>query len=121
MTFKDINYGVVVKNSRKEILKNLSGVFKSGTATAILGASGGGKTSLLNVLSGKIQNAGNVKLSGEIKANGKTFSNDKFNRFSAYVMQNDILLESLTARECIQFAADFKLSGTPEFKAAMVD
>jgi len=36
-------------------------------------------------------------------------------------MQNDILLESLTARECIQFAADFKLSGTPEFKAAKVE
>jgi len=54
LTFKDINYGVVVKHSHKEILKNLSWVFKCGTATAILGASGGGKTSLLNVLSGKI-------------------------------------------------------------------
>lgn len=79
----------------------MSGYFEPGTVTAILGASGGGKTSLLNVLSGKIKKGGNVKISGEIKANGKTFSNDIFNRFSAYVMQNDILLETLTAKECL--------------------
>lgn len=70
--------------------------------TAILGASGGGKTSLLNVLSGKINSSTNhVKLSGEIKANGKILTNDEFNKFSGYVMQNDILIESLTVRECI--------------------
>jgi len=54
LTFKNLCYGVDVKNSHKVILNNLSGSFKSGTVTAILGASGGGKTSLLNVLSGKI-------------------------------------------------------------------
>jgi len=70
LTFKNLCYGVDMKNSHKEILKNISGSFKSGTVTAILGASGGGKTSLLNVLSGKIKKGGNVKLSGEIKANG---------------------------------------------------
>jgi len=121
MTFKDVNYGVLVKHSHKEILKNISGVFKSGTMTAILGASGGGKTSLLNVLSGKIKHERNVKLTGEIKANGKTFSNEEFNKFSAYVMQNDVLLETLTAKECLQFAADFKLSGTEEHKRTRVN
>lgn len=54
LTFKNLCYGVEVKKQNREILKNLSGTFKSGTVTAILGASGGGKTSLLNVLSGKI-------------------------------------------------------------------
>jgi len=59
-----------MKNYHKEILKDICGSFKSGTVTAILGASGGGKTSLLNVLSGKIKKGGKVKLSGEIRANG---------------------------------------------------
>lgn len=99
----------------------MSGSCKSGSLTAILGASGGGKTSLLNVLSGKVKRSSKVNLSGEVRANGKTFSNDEFNRFSAYVMQNDILLETMTARECIQFAADLKLTGSEEFKKQRVD
>jgi ABC-type multidrug transport system ATPase subunit len=42
----------IVTDSRKEILKNVSGTFKNGRLTAILGPSGAGKTSLLNILSG---------------------------------------------------------------------
>lgn len=90
----------------------MSGVCKSGTVTAILGPSGGGKTSLLNVLSGKIQPNKHISLSGEIMANGRTFSNEEFSKFSGYVMQNDILLENLTVKECLTFAADLKLSGS---------
>jgi len=31
-------------------------------------------------------------------------------------MQDDILVDTFTVRECIQFAADLKLTGTNEFK-----
>ncbi|EAR87056.1 ABC transporter family protein (macronuclear) [Tetrahymena thermophila SB210] len=121
LTFKNLNYGVDIKGNHRPILKNVSGIFKQGTVTAILGASGGGKTSLLNVLSQKIRPKSGVKVEGDIKANGKTFNNETFNQFSAYVMQNDILLETLTAKECIKFAADFKLEGTEEYKQQKVD
>jgi len=35
-------------------------------------------------------------------------------------MQDDILLETLTVKECIAFAADFKVEGTKEEKADKV-
>jgi len=95
----------------------MTGVCKSQTVTAILGPSGSGKTSLLNVLSGKIHNGKNVKLDCEINANGKTFDRSNFTKFSGYVMQNDILMEVLTVKECLQFSADLKLEGTQEYKS----
>lgn len=94
---------------------------KSGEITAILGPSGGGKTSLLNILAGKIVDGKNLQLSGQIMANGKTFSNDDFTKFSGYVMQNDILLDFFTVREAIQFAANLKVNGTPELKLSRVN
>lgn len=96
---------------------------QSGTVTAILGASGGGKTSLLNVLSRKISPTGTgmSQVSGEIQANGNSFSNEDFNKFSAYVMQDDILVETFTVRECVKFAADMKLGGTEQEKEEKVE
>jgi ABC-type multidrug transport system ATPase subunit len=42
------------KYKDKEILKNVSGIFKAGKINAIMGASGAGKTTLLNVLACRI-------------------------------------------------------------------
>jgi len=39
---------------KKEILKGISGIFKAGKMTAIMGVSGGGKTTLLNIIACKI-------------------------------------------------------------------
>jgi len=39
-------------NKRRQILHDLSGSFKCGQLTAIMGPSGAGKTSLMNILSG---------------------------------------------------------------------
>lgn len=67
--------------------------------TAILGASGAGKTSLLNILAQRVVAGGNVSLTGELNANGRSYTAESFATFAAYVMQNDILFETLTPRE----------------------
>lgn len=44
-----------------------------------------------------------------------------FTAFSAYVQQDDILFQTLSVRECLEFAAKLKLPGTLESKLARVD
>lgn len=64
--FKDLTYKVKVKDNGKyfykTILDNVSGICKSGETTAILGPSGAGKTSLLNILTKRIRNRGNDQI-----------------------------------------------------------
>lgn len=61
--------------------------------TAIMGSSGAGKTTLLNVISGRIS-----EFKGEMHANGKAYSCDNFGNFANYVMQKDVLMQTLTVR-----------------------
>ena len=82
----------------KTLLRNLSGIFKAGKLTAIMGASGAGKTTLLNAIACRIQSK---NLTGDISANGVPYDHDSFGDFANYVMQQDILLETLTVRETL--------------------
>ena len=71
------------------------------------GASGCGKTTLLNALSGRL--AHTATLEGSIMVNGhKTrLSYGK----SAYVTQDEVLIAMLTVRETIMYAARLRLAG----------
>ena len=89
----------------KAILKDVNAYMPSGSVTAIIGASGSGKTSVLNTLSHRI-GGGRLKITGDIKYNG----NQKLSSIrSAYVMQQDVLLPSLTVRETLRYAAELRL------------
>lgn len=102
---------------KRNILNGLSGIAKSGELCAIMGASGAGKTSLLNILSCRINNnPPKTEIKGEFFANGKKYSSYEYPRFAAYVMQNDVLFETLTPKECLQFAANFKIKGSQAAK-----
>ncbi|CAM9549652.1 unnamed protein product [Pylaiella littoralis] len=113
--FHDICFSVEVSKMRaalmsekagvKEILRGVSGAVESGQILAIIGASGAGKTSLLDVLVGKIK-AGTKGLSvtGDVIVNGEAMSRAFFLENAAYVPQEDRLWSALTVRENLMFA-----------------
>lgn len=59
-----------------------------------MGASGAGKTTLLNILSCRI----NYEKGGKLYANNLEYNYNTFGDFANYVMQSDVLMETLTVR-----------------------
>lgn len=105
----------------KIILDDVSGCVQPGQFLSIIGASGAGKTTLLNYLSGRLISKGLVK-KGEVLVNGVNRDKMKgFQAFSAYVQQDDILFQTMTVRECLEFAAKLKLGGTLQQKLMRVE
>ena len=94
LTWSEVTYQI----KDKIILNNLDGFAVHGQITAIMGSSGAGKTSLLNALSCRIETSWRTKISGAIFANDVKLTNQLFGKIAAYVMQQDILMETLTPR-----------------------
>ncbi|KAG5672394.1 hypothetical protein PVAND_002525 [Polypedilum vanderplanki] len=91
-------------NEKKEILKNISGEFNGGHINTILGLSGSGKTSLLNVLSGFKK----TNVSGKIMINGREIPVDKIRKISSYVMQDQSLHSHLTTCEIVTLSLNLR-------------
>ncbi|KAK9909937.1 hypothetical protein WJX75_009739 [Coccomyxa subellipsoidea] len=85
----------------------MSGEAKPGRLLAIMGPSGGGKTSLLNALAGQVPSTKGMELQGNITINGapQTESNHR----QAYVQQEDLFYSQLTVRETLNMAAALRL------------
>uniref|UniRef100_A0AAR2K1M3 ABC transporter domain-containing protein n=1 Tax=Pygocentrus nattereri TaxID=42514 RepID=A0AAR2K1M3_PYGNA len=90
----------------KEILKDVSGIMKSGM-NAVMGPTGSGKTSLLDVIAGRKDPQG-LK-SGQVLVDGAVVTSS-LRLSSAYVVQNDVLMGTLTVRENLTFSANLQLS-----------
>lgn len=90
----------------KHILKNVSGVFKPGTMTLVLGQPGSGKSALMKVLSGRFPMTKNMRFEGEVSYNGRPREKllKQLPQFVAYVPQQDKHLATLTVKETLEFA-----------------
>lgn len=89
----------------KQILFKCTGQVQPGEMVAILGGSGAGKSTMLNVLAGRLSTG---KPRGIITVNGQR-RDENWKRLAAYVEQQDILYPTLTVKETITFAAMLKL------------
>ncbi|XP_072597825.1 ATP-binding cassette sub-family G member 8 isoform X2 [Vulpes vulpes] len=98
------------KDSRELGIQNLSFKVRSGQMLAIIGSSGCGRASLLDVITGR-DHGGKIK-SGQIWINGKPSSPQVVRKYVAHVRQHDQLLPNLTVRETLAFVAQLRLPRT---------
>lgn len=100
---------------QRTIVENLTGIARPNELVGLLGPSGGGKTVLMNIFSSRLSAPKGAVYERNIYVNNNVpLSRELFGKIGAYVMQDDVLLETLTPHECLQFAANLRLSGTPE-------
>jgi ATP-binding cassette, subfamily G (WHITE), eye pigment precursor transporter len=110
------------KKQWKEILKGCSGTILPGQVLVIMGASGAGKTSLLNILSDRLKMDRKKQIGGTRTVNDEQELNlDVFGKIGSYVMQDDVVFEYFTVREALIFAARLKLGVSEEEQDERVD
>ena len=97
------------KDPPKQILKGISSHFRPSALTAVMGASGSGKTSLLKCLIGRIGN--DLELGGVMRLDGDVVDPKDIDvrREFAYVEQEVSIPATCTPREAIRFSARLRL------------
>ncbi|XP_077885409.1 ATP-binding cassette sub-family G member 8 isoform X4 [Ictidomys tridecemlineatus] len=95
------------QDSRELGIQNLSFKVRSGQMLAIIGSSGCGRVSLLDVITGR-HHGGKMK-SGSIWINRQPSTPQVVRKCVAHVRQHDQLLPNLTVRETLAFVAQMRL------------
>ncbi|KAJ1685330.1 hypothetical protein LUZ63_016720 [Rhynchospora breviuscula] len=114
IVFEDIKYSVDmpkelragVQRDRLMLLKGASGAFRPGVLTALMGVTGAGKTTLMDVLAGR-KTGGYIE--GNISISGYPKKAETFARISGYCEQNDIHSPNVTVLESLIYSAWLRL------------
>ncbi|KAL2509221.1 ABC transporter G family member 39 [Forsythia ovata] len=115
LAFNHINYYVDmpaemktqgVEENRLQLLRDVSGAFRPGVLTALVGVSGAGKTTLMDVLAGR-KTSGYTE--GTISISGYPKNQPTFARISGYCEQNDIHSPNVTVYESVLYSAWLRL------------
>ena len=97
--------------SRLQLLSDISGAFRPGVLTALVGVSGAGKTTLMDVLAGR-KTGGTIE--GDIRLSGYPKKQETFARISGYCEQTDIHSPNVTVYESLIYSAWLRLSSDDE-------
>lgn len=96
-----------VDEDRLQLLRDVSGAFRPGVLTALVGVSGAGKTTLMDVLAGR-KTGGYIE--GSINVSGYPKNQATFARVSGYCEQNDIHSPFVTVYESLIYSAWLRLA-----------
>ncbi|KAL2515279.1 ABC transporter G family member 40 [Forsythia ovata] len=111
ITFDDVQYSVDMPlemraqgdvDDKLVLLKGVSGAFRPGVLTALMGVSGAGKTTLMDVLAGR-KTGGYIE--GNITISRYPKKQETFTRISGYCEQNDIHSPRITIYESLLYLA----------------
>ncbi|GMF14087.1 unnamed protein product [Phytophthora lilii] len=105
LAFQDLWYSVRSPSNPNEsldLLKGISGYALPGSITALMGSSGAGKTTLMDVIAGR-KTEGTIQ--GKILLNGYEATDLAIRRSTGYCEQMDIHSETATFREALTFSS----------------
>ncbi|KAK3686603.1 hypothetical protein LTR37_019664 [Vermiconidia calcicola] len=109
--FENLTY-VTKKGRGKKILQGVTGTMPRGSCWGVMGGSGAGKSTFVNVLMGKLQ-----ATAGIMKINGWEKDMSKYKKLIGYVPQDDVVFSELTVRENILHSARVRLPSSWRDKA----
>ncbi|KAE8684348.1 putative Suppressor of protein silencing 3 [Hibiscus syriacus] len=96
-----------IEENRLQLLRDVSGAFRPGVLTALVGVSGAGKTTLMDVLAGR-KTGGYIE--GSISISGYPKNQQTFARVTGYCEQNDIHSPHVTVYESLVYSAWLRLA-----------